>query len=96
MGVQEGVIFLTYTSLAASSTGGATRLDQLVEWCGKDFDGLIVFDESHKAKNLVPEKGRKPTKVGQAVLALQLRLPKARIVYCSATGEWQCSCTFQI
>ena len=31
--------------------------------------------------------GSKPTKVGQAVLELQKQLPKARIVYASATGE---------
>ena len=53
---------------------------------GKDFDGLVVFDESHKAKNLVPEAGSKPTKVGAKVMELQQRLPKARVVYCSATG----------
>lgn len=27
---------------------GLTRFKQLVEWCGKDFDGLIVFDESER------------------------------------------------
>ena len=30
------------------SLQGCTRLDQLVEWCGPDFDGLVVFDECHK------------------------------------------------
>ncbi|KAK9811987.1 hypothetical protein WJX73_006484 [Symbiochloris irregularis] len=86
VGIQEGVMFLTYASLASSSESGATRLDQLATWCGDDFDGLVVFDESHKAKNLVPESGSKPTKVGAKVLGLQMRLSKARIVYCSATG----------
>ena len=28
---------------------GRSRLKQLEEWCGKDFDGLIVFDESESA-----------------------------------------------
>ena len=54
---------------------------------GPDFDGLIVFDESHKAKNLVPEAGSKPTKVGAKVMEIQTLLPGARIMYCSATGE---------
>lgn len=50
-----------------------------------------MFDESHKAKNLVPEAGSKPTKVGAKVMELQQRLPKARVVYCSATGVFvQC------
>ena len=32
---------------------GGKRLKQLVNWCGKGFDGLVLFDECHKAKNLV-------------------------------------------
>ena len=43
----------------------------------------IVFDE---AKNLVPTGASKPSKTGLTVLQLQKKLPKARIVYCSATG----------
>jgi len=44
-GVKEGVIFSTYSSLIASSTRGRTRMQQLVQWCGPGFDGLIIFDE---------------------------------------------------
>ena len=84
--VKEGVVFLSYSSLISGCDNGATRLDQLTEWCGPDFDGLIIFDECHKAKNLVPEAGAKPTKVGRLVLELQHKLPRARVVYCSATG----------
>ncbi|RHN74383.1 putative chromatin regulator PHD family [Medicago truncatula] len=86
VGVREGVIFSTYSSLIASSDRGRTRMQQLVQWCGPKFDGLIIFDECHKAKNLVPEKDKKPTKTGQAVLDIQAQLPEARVVYCSATG----------
>ncbi|KAK4398778.1 protein FORGETTER 1 [Sesamum angolense] len=85
VGVKEGVVFLTYSSLIASSEKGRSRLHQLVQWCGQ-FDGLIVFDECHKAKNLVPEAGGQPTKTGEAVLDIQARLPQARVIYCSATG----------
>lgn len=46
----------------------------------------IVLDECHKAKNLVPSGSSKPTKTGKSVLELQEMLPKARVVYCSATG----------
>ena len=65
---EPAVIFSTYASLIAGkkSSGGKkkqTRLDQLVQWCGgNDFDGCLLFDECHKAKNL-----SKGTKVGQAV-----------------------------
>ena len=45
-----------------------------------------MFDECHKAKNFVPGKEAQSTKVAATVLALQQRLPKARVVYCSATG----------
>lgn len=40
----------------------------------------------HKAKNLVPEAGVKPTRTGEAVLEIQAMLPEARVVYCSTTG----------
>ena len=46
-----------------------------------------MLDECHKAKNLVPSGSSKPTKTGLAVLGLQSKLPKARVVYCSATGN---------
>jgi len=45
-----------------------------------------VFDECHKAKNLCPTGSSKPTKTGLCVLELQKKLPKARVVYASATG----------
>ena len=39
----------------AFSSGRHSRLQQLVEWCGgKQFDGCLIFDECHKAKNFVP------------------------------------------
>lgn len=47
-----------------------------------------MFDECHKAKNLVPSGAGKPSKTGATVLMLQKKLPKARIVYCSATGQF--------
>eukprot|EP00062_Callorhinchus_milii_P021645 gi/632978590/ref/XP_007905998.1/ PREDICTED: protein strawberry notch homolog 1 isoform X5 [Callorhinchus milii] len=87
--VKKGVIFATYSSLIGESQSGGkykTRLKQLLHWCGEDFDGVIVFDECHKAKNLSPVGSSKPTKTGLAVLELQNKLPKARVVYASATG----------
>lgn len=42
-----------------------------------------MFDECHKAKNA------SSTKMGKAVLDLQNKLPLARVVYASATGEGQ-------
>ena len=88
--VTEGVIFCTYSSLISKSHSSGqcrTRLAQMVQWCGGDFDGVIVFDECHRAKNLVADtEDKESTKTGLAVLELQLKLPKARVVYASATG----------
>ncbi|XP_076977491.1 protein strawberry notch homolog 2 isoform X2 [Tamandua tetradactyla] len=79
----EGVLFATYSALIGESQAGGqhrTRLRQILEWCGEAFDGVIVFDECHKAKNA------SSTKMGKAVLDLQNKLPLARVVYASATG----------
>lgn len=79
----EGILFATYSALIGESQAGGqhrTRIRQILEWCGEAFDGVIVFDECHKAKNA------SSTKMGKAVLDLQNKLPQARVVYASATG----------
>ncbi|KAF6265497.1 hypothetical protein COO60DRAFT_1623874 [Scenedesmus sp. NREL 46B-D3] len=50
------------------------------------WDGLVVLDECHKAKNFMPGKEAQSTKVASAVIDLQAMLPNARVLYCSATG----------
>ncbi|XP_055514842.1 protein strawberry notch homolog 2-like isoform X1 [Leucoraja erinacea] len=85
----EGVLFATYSALIGESQAGGqhrTRLKQILDWCGEHFDGVIVFDECHKAKNVCVNGSTKSTKTGLAVLELQNRLPSARVVYASATG----------
>ena len=62
-------------------------MDQVDEETCPEPIGSCTAAECHKAKNLVPESGGKPTKVGEKVLQLQRMLPLARVVYCSATGE---------
>ncbi|XP_035269388.1 protein strawberry notch homolog 2 isoform X2 [Anguilla anguilla] len=79
----EGVLFATYSALIGESQAGGqhrTRLRQILDWCKPGFDGVIIFDECHKAKNATS------TKMGKAVLDLQNKLPLARVVYASATG----------
>ena len=44
--LDQGVLFSTYTSLTACSSGAkkTSRLSQLIQFCGGDeFDGLILF-----------------------------------------------------
>ena len=41
----------------SSSSSSSGRLAQIVAWCGgAEFDGCIIFDEAHKAKNFVADK----------------------------------------
>lgn len=88
--IKRGVIFSTYSALIGGSSKDSkkykSRLQQLLQWCGEDFDGLIIFDECHRAKNICPTGSSKPTKTGLTVLDLQNKLPNARIIYASATG----------
>lgn len=89
--VKKGVIFSTYTSLIGECRGAKSRkyrsrIKQLIQWFGVDYDGVIILDECHRAKNLCPTTGAKPTKTGRMVLELQKALPNARVVYASATG----------
>ena len=87
----EGILFVTYATLrSAEREGKASRLDQLVNWLGADFDGVIAFDEAHAMANAASQKGErgdtKASQQGLAGLALQNRVPDARVVYVSATG----------
>lgn len=82
----DGVIFLTYSTLPRSKAGdpSKSRLNQLQEWLGED--GVIIFDEAHKAKGALGDGRGQPTDAGKAVIDLQNNLKGARIVYSSATG----------
>lgn len=89
--VETGVIFTTYSGLVSKSQSYrgqmGTRLGQLINWAGSKFEGVIVFDECHKAKNISVSKVKKnQSKAAEFVLELQNKLPRARIVYASATG----------
>ena len=65
-------------------------MQQIVDWLGRDFDGVVVFDEAHAMANAAGDKGergeKKPSQQGQAGLRLQHALHDARFLYVSATG----------
>jgi hypothetical protein len=89
--MERGVLFTTYATLRQPARGGRpSRLDQIVSWLGADFDGAVVFDEAHAMANATGGAGgrgpKKASQQGLAGLALQNRLPNARIFYVSATG----------
>ncbi len=33
---------------------GMARLEQVVQWCGQAFDGLVLYDECHKVRPPLP------------------------------------------
>lgn len=82
----HGVIFSSYSSLIAAAKTGEKRIDQIQRWLGSD--GVVIFDEAHKAKNALAGGYGEPTLTGQAVIDLQdpERNPDYRVVYSSATG----------
>jgi predicted RNA methylase len=87
----EGVLFTTYATLRSDDRGEKlSRVKQIVEWLGSDFDGVIIFDESHAMQNAAGGKGERgdvaASQQGRAGLRLQHALPNARVVYVSATG----------
>lgn len=89
--LSEGILFATYATLRTDERGEKlSRVSQIVEWLGSDFDGAIVFDESHAMQNAVGGKGERgdqaASQQGRAGLRLQHALPNARVVYVSATG----------
>jgi NTP hydrolase family protein len=48
----EGVLFTTYATLRIDERGEKlSRVRQIVEWLGSNFDGVIIFDESHAMQN---------------------------------------------
>ena len=55
--LSEGVLSATYATLRTDERGEKlSRVRQIVEWLGSDFDGVIVFDESHAMQNAVGGK----------------------------------------
>jgi hypothetical protein len=89
--LNEGIVFATYATLRTDEKGEKrSRVRQIVDWLGPDFDGLIILDESHAMQNAGGGKGERgeqaPSQQGRAGLRLQHALPGARIVYVSATG----------
>ena len=92
--LERGIVFTTYATLRGDGGEGAVpRVQQIVDWLGREFDGVIVFDESHALRNAGGTAGFgrdggpvTPSQQGRAGLRLQHALPDARVLYVSATG----------
>jgi hypothetical protein len=88
-------VYTAKLEVLTKAAAAKTRVDQIVEWLGADFDGVIAFDEAHNMANAIATKGKRGLKdVSEKALAgveLQARLPNARVVYVSATGATEVS-----
>ena len=90
---KSGVLFVTYRCLIGETKSpDKSRLQQIEDWwcsSGRDakdhraYDGCLLFDEAHRAKNLA---NNPPSKTALAVDSLSRSLGGARVVYASATG----------
>lgn len=100
----DGILFTTYSTLRGGEkkqandlgqTGGKSRAQQIIDWLGKDFDGVIAFDEAHSMGNAIAVRGKrgakKPSQQAIAGINLQRELPNARVTYVSATGATEIS-----
>lgn len=84
----EGIMFVSYNQIGTRKQSG---IDTLTKWLGKDFDGVLVFDEAHMMKNAVPTAGKGWGKTSTSQMAvwgikLQQAFPDARVLYATATG----------
>ncbi|MAP45014.1 MAG: methylase [Sphingobium sp.] len=87
--LDQGVLLVTYPTLR-SMRGEHSRLKQIIDWAGADFDGVIAFDEAHEMGGVAGGEGALGAKEGSqqgiSGVRLQNHLPAARILYASATG----------
>lgn len=90
---REGVLFLTYALLRQTDTNNRfQRIQQIADWVGPGFDGVLLMDESQNMRNGTMATGndRWPSSASLQAIAgieIQNRLPEARVVYSSATGS---------
>ena len=79
-------------SSSSPSASASEKSKKTAAQLREEFEGVIVFDEGHCAKNLVPKKkdgasrSLPPSQTAKRVFEIQEKLPNARIVYVSATG----------
>ncbi|NJM50197.1 MAG: methyltransferase [Sphingomonadales bacterium] len=87
--MKEGILFTTYATIR-NSTDAGSRLHQVAQWAGDNFNGALIFDESHALGGAAGSKnefGAKSASLqGLTGVRLQNALPNARVIYSSATG----------
>lgn len=88
--MQSGILFVTYATLRSQRDDALSRLQQIIAWLGDGFEGLVAFDEAHELANAAGTETQHGTQKGSeqglAGVRLQNLLPRACILYNSATG----------
>ncbi|MDR6710194.1 putative RNA methylase [Novosphingobium sp. 1748] len=86
----SGILFLTYAALRSARHDKQSRLQQIIAWAGDDFEGVLVFDEAHEMGNAAGTDSEfgsaRGSEQGLAGVRLQNALPRACVLYASATG----------
>jgi hypothetical protein len=78
--LELGVLFATYATLRTDAREErVSRVRQIVDWLGPDFDGVIVFDESHAMANAAGGKSERGDSAPSQQRRAALRYPLVRI-----------------
>src|SRR3546814_793618 len=89
---QNAIVVTTYSTLRDydGPTETYPRVEQIFNWAGPDFQGIMAFDESQEMRNAAGQEGvsgkSEVSKQGLAGVELQNVLQDARVIYASATG----------
>jgi hypothetical protein len=88
----SGIVLTTYSALRDYDATNEVflRVQQLRDWAGDDFQGVLAFDEAQDMRNAAggeDQSGKSVTSIqGLAGLDIQDKFPDARVIYASATG----------
>lgn len=91
----EGILFTTYSTAGGEFKTSKKRYNQILNWFGKDNDGVFIFDESHLMKNVSESKFefggeakslQEGSDRGQMGVSFKKDLSNARFVNASATA----------
>lgn len=84
----DGILFTAYSTVRSGKTKDSktTNADRIIEWLGKDFDGVIIYDEAHNMNTLLAKDSKNGSQQAIEANKIQEKLPNARVVYMSATG----------
>jgi hypothetical protein len=91
---KPGILFTAYSHFQRPTKTGTkadgttqNRTQQIADWLGPDFDGVIILDEAQGLRN---SRGTGPRDTGaeqaKQITALITRYPRARVVFSSATN----------